>query len=236
MARNRLAALLGVAAFIPCGHASAAEGDTKLADIIVTGRATGPYRHRRRSVRGRHRQGRSRGPADPARRPNCSKSFRVHRHPAFGVAARPTSISCAALTSTMVPTSRSSTTGWPINMRTHGHGRAISTSISSSPNSSTASPSRRVRTAPRTVTSPPPAQRASKPSTRSTRRSSRQRLGPNDYYRLVAAGSFKAGEGDLLLGGEARYDNGPFDLPEDLKLFSGLVKLDRAAGGRHAAR
>ena len=49
-------------------------------------------------------------------------------------------------------------------------------------------------------------------------------IGTNEFYRIVAAGSAKAGAGDVLLGIEARYDNGPFDLPQDLKLFSGFAK------------
>ena len=49
-------------------------------------------------------------------------------------------------------------------------------------------------------------------------------IGTNEYARIVAAGSTKAGAGDILLGLEARYDNGPFDLPQDLKLFSGFAK------------
>ncbi len=49
-------------------------------------------------------------------------------------------------------------------------------------------------------------------------------IGTNEYYRIVAAGSTKAGAGDILLGIEARYDNGPFDLPQALELFSGSAK------------
>ena len=49
-------------------------------------------------------------------------------------------------------------------------------------------------------------------------------IGTNDFYRIVAAGSAKAGAGDILVGVEARYDNGPFDLPQDLNLFSGFAK------------
>jgi outer membrane receptor protein involved in Fe transport len=49
-------------------------------------------------------------------------------------------------------------------------------------------------------------------------------VGTSDYYRLVAAGSTKLGSGQLLLGAEARYDNGPFDLPQDLRSFSGFAK------------
>lgn len=56
-------------------------------------------------------------------------------------------------------------------------------------------------------------------------------IGTNEFYRIVAAGSARAGAGDLLLGLEARYDNGPFDLPQDLKLFSGLAKWTGPLGG-----
>ena len=49
-------------------------------------------------------------------------------------------------------------------------------------------------------------------------------LGTNEFYRLVAAGSTKLGGGTFLLGGEARYDNGPFQLEQDLQLFSGFAK------------
>ena len=56
-------------------------------------------------------------------------------------------------------------------------------------------------------------------------------IGTNEFYRLVAAGSARAGAGDILLGIEARYDNGPFDLPQDLKLFSGLAKWTGPVAG-----
>ena len=56
-------------------------------------------------------------------------------------------------------------------------------------------------------------------------------IGTSDFYRLVAAGSFKAGAGDLLLGGEARYDDGSFDLSQDLQMFSGLAKWTGPLGG-----
>jgi hypothetical protein len=49
-------------------------------------------------------------------------------------------------------------------------------------------------------------------------------VGTSDYYRLVAAGSTKLGGGDLLLGVEARYDGGPYDLSQDVQLFSGFAK------------
>lgn len=39
-------------------------------------------------------------------------------------------------------------------------------------------------------------------------------IGTSDYYRFVAAGSTKLGAGDVLLGVEARYDDGPYDLSQ----------------------
>ncbi len=55
-------------------------------------------------------------------------------------------------------------------------------------------------------------------------------VGTNEFYRLVAGGSTGLGAGELLLGGEARYDNGPFKLPQDLRLFSGLAKWTGPVG------
>ncbi len=49
-------------------------------------------------------------------------------------------------------------------------------------------------------------------------------VGTSNFYRIVAAGSTKLGAGNLLLGVETRYDDGPFDLPQDLKLVSGFAK------------
>ena len=48
--------------------------------------------------------------------------------------------------------------------------------------------------------------------------------GTSDFYRIVAAGSAKLGAGNLLVGVETRYDDGPFELPQDLKLISGTAK------------
>ncbi len=56
-------------------------------------------------------------------------------------------------------------------------------------------------------------------------------VGTSDYYRLVAGGSRKLGTGDLFLGGEVRYDNGPFDIPGDLRLFDALAKWTGPVGG-----
>ena len=49
-------------------------------------------------------------------------------------------------------------------------------------------------------------------------------IGTSNFYRIVAGGSTKLGAGNLLLGIETRYDDGPFDLPQDLKLVSGFAK------------
>ena len=52
-----------------------------------------------------------------------------------------------------------------------------------------------------------------------------------DYLRLVAGGSGKISGGDLLLGGEFRYDNGPYDIPGNLKSFNLLAKWTARLGG-----
>lgn len=56
-------------------------------------------------------------------------------------------------------------------------------------------------------------------------------VGTSRFYRVVAAGSTKLGAGDLLIGVETRYDEGPFDLPQDLRLFSGFAKWTGPLGG-----
>lgn len=56
-------------------------------------------------------------------------------------------------------------------------------------------------------------------------------IGSSDFYRLAAAGSTRLGGGDLLLGVEARYDDGPFDLPQDLRPFSGFARWTGPLGG-----
>ena len=55
--------------------------------------------------------------------------------------------------------------------------------------------------------------------------------GTSDYYRLVAAGSFKLGGGDLLLGTEVKYDDGPYDLSQNVELFSGFAKWTGPVSG-----
>ena len=56
-------------------------------------------------------------------------------------------------------------------------------------------------------------------------------VGTSQYYRLVGGGSTKLGAGDLFLGGELRYDNGPFKIPGDLQLFNGFAKWTGPLGG-----
>jgi outer membrane receptor protein involved in Fe transport len=52
-----------------------------------------------------------------------------------------------------------------------------------------------------------------------------------DYLRLLAGGSRKLGAGDLFLGGEFRYDNGPYEIPGNLKAFNILTKWTGPLGG-----
>lgn len=56
-------------------------------------------------------------------------------------------------------------------------------------------------------------------------------IGTADYYRLVAAGSAKLGAGDILLGVEARSDDGPYDLAQKVRLLSGFAKWTGPLGG-----
>jgi len=55
-------------------------------------------------------------------------------------------------------------------------------------------------------------------------------VGSYDYYRFVAGGSVKLGAGDLLAVGQAKFYNGPWDLPEDLESYSGLLKYSAPIG------
>lgn len=54
--------------------------------------------------------------------------------------------------------------------------------------------------------------------------------GSFDYYRLVAGGSARVGGGDLLLAGQARFNNGPWELPEDFDGYSAFAKYTRPLG------
>jgi hypothetical protein len=49
-------------------------------------------------------------------------------------------------------------------------------------------------------------------------------FGEFDFYRVVGAGSQPVAGGDLVLGGEVQFYNGPWDLDEDLKKFNGVGK------------
>ena len=48
--------------------------------------------------------------------------------------------------------------------------------------------------------------------------------GANGFARLVAAGSQRVGAGDLLVGGEAKTYNGPWEIGEQLRKYSGMAR------------
>lgn len=54
--------------------------------------------------------------------------------------------------------------------------------------------------------------------------------GMYDYYRMVAGGSAKVGGGDLLLVGQAKFNNGPWELPEDFDGYSAFAKYSAPLG------
>ncbi len=49
-------------------------------------------------------------------------------------------------------------------------------------------------------------------------------FGEFDFYRVVGAGSQRVAGGDLMVGGEVQFYNGPWDLDEDLEKFNGIAK------------
>lgn len=55
-------------------------------------------------------------------------------------------------------------------------------------------------------------------------------VGMYDYYRAVAGGSVSVGAGDLLIAGQAKFYNGPWELPENLENYAGLVKYSAPLG------
>ncbi len=63
----------------------------------------------------------------------------------------------------------------------------------------------------------------------------RQTFGSDKYFRSVAADSFALGQGDVLLGGEAAFYDGPWREPMDQRSFKGLVKYTVAGTGRGAS-
>ncbi|WP_240008668.1 TonB-dependent receptor [Pseudaquidulcibacter saccharophilus] len=48
--------------------------------------------------------------------------------------------------------------------------------------------------------------------------------GTYDYNRIVGGSSFKIGDGDLLVLGQYKHQDGPWTVPEDFNGFSGLIK------------
>lgn len=54
--------------------------------------------------------------------------------------------------------------------------------------------------------------------------------GSYGYRRFVAGGSVEVGGGDLLAIGQIKVNDGPWDLPEDFKGYSGLVKYSAPLG------
>ncbi|HZR03583.1 MAG TPA: TonB-dependent receptor [Burkholderiales bacterium] len=62
-------------------------------------------------------------------------------------------------------------------------------------------------------------------------------LGTDQYKRLMAATSPSIGHGDLLIGAEATSYDGPWDVPEDIHRYSGVLRYSwgDAGGGFHVA-
>ncbi|WP_305096879.1 TonB-dependent receptor [Croceibacterium aestuarii] len=54
--------------------------------------------------------------------------------------------------------------------------------------------------------------------------------GSYDYYRAVAGASAKLGGGDLLLAGQAKFNNGPWELPESYEGYSAFAKYSVPLG------
>ena len=54
--------------------------------------------------------------------------------------------------------------------------------------------------------------------------------GDDGFLRLVAGGSTRLGDGELLAGGEARGYDGPWDVPQDLSKLSGMLRYTFGSG------
>jgi len=54
--------------------------------------------------------------------------------------------------------------------------------------------------------------------------------GEGGFFRAVAGGSVPLADGNLLVGGEGRVYDGPWDLPQELRKFNGLVRYTRDRG------
>jgi hypothetical protein len=52
-------------------------------------------------------------------------------------------------------------------------------------------------------------------------------VGENGFARLVAAGSTSLGEGELLVGGELKGYDGPWERPQELSKLSGMLRYSR---------
>ncbi len=55
-------------------------------------------------------------------------------------------------------------------------------------------------------------------------------VGMYDYYRVVAGGSAKLGVGTLSFAGQAKFNNGPWELPEDFEGYSAFAKYSAPLG------
>nr|WP_237437525.1 TonB-dependent receptor [Alteraurantiacibacter aestuarii] len=55
-------------------------------------------------------------------------------------------------------------------------------------------------------------------------------VGSYGYRRFVAGGSVPLGNGDLLVVGQVKLNDGPWELPEDFEGYSGLVKYSAPVG------
>ena len=55
-------------------------------------------------------------------------------------------------------------------------------------------------------------------------------IGSYGYSRFVTGGSAEVGKGDLLVIGQAKFNDGPWQLPENYKGYSGLVKYTAPLG------
>jgi outer membrane receptor protein involved in Fe transport len=60
-------------------------------------------------------------------------------------------------------------------------------------------------------------------------------VGQYGYYRALLAGSTRLGSGDLLLGGEATFSDGPWALDEDLRKFNAFAKYSMLVSGGRVA-
>ncbi len=55
-------------------------------------------------------------------------------------------------------------------------------------------------------------------------------VGSYGYRRFVAGGSVRLRDGDLLVAGQAKFNDGPWELPEDFEGYSAFVKYSQPLG------